>query len=622
MLSYYYRRIRPFLAAYFLTGLLTTAVLALESWVQVDWSVWGVLKTLASGVFFLALEFVFFIVPFLAYLLVLPAKYHNSKWDKWITFVFFAVSLYLLLFKSVSEYFFWEEFTSRFNFIAVDYLVYTQEVIENIYQSYPLIKILSGAFVITAAVSLLFVNKLTAVGSKIPSWKSRAAVLGLDVLLCVLTGCFSSLTWAEVTDNRINNELASGGAYGFVYAFFHNELDYKSFYPTLDPALAEQIVASKTRLREYINPAGEEKTPNVILVLMESMSAEYLDMLGGPNNDIALTPNLRRFAEEGVYFPNTYATGTRTVRGIEALTISVPPLPGMSIVRRKGNENLYTVGSIFRGKGYDTQFIYGGIGFFDNMNYYFKNNGFEIIDKTNFAKDEIRFANAWGVSDEDLFAKAIKEADKKYAQGKKFFQFLITTSNHRPFTYPEGTIDIPSGTGRAGAVKYADYAIGQLVKEAQSKPWFEDTVFVFVADHESGSAGKEELNPDEHRIPFIVYGPKYIAPKRYDKTISQIDALPTFLALLNFKYENRFYGQNALADDYQTRYFLINYQKLGYVENNILTVLKPVGPAEFYRLPDMQKYGDVQSNAEAFGSAVSFFQQTEGWKDLLGNNKR
>ncbi len=621
MLSYYYRRIRPFLAAYFLTGLLTTAVLALESWVQVDWSVWAVLKTLMSGVFFLALEFVFFIVPFLAYLLFLPAKYHNTKWDKWITFVFFAVSLYLLLFKSVSEYFFWEEFTSRFNFIAVDYLVYTQEVIENIYQSYPLIKILSGAFVITAAVSLLFVNKLTAAGSKIPSWKSRAAALGADLVVCVLAACFSSLTWGEVTDNRINNELAGGGAYGFVYAFFHNELDYKSFYPTLDPALAEQIVASKTRLREYINPEGEEKTPNVMLVLMESMSAEYLETSGGPSNT-PLTPNLRRVAEEGVYFPNTYATGTRTVRGIEALTISVPPLPGMSIVRRKGNENLYTVGSIFRGKGYDTQFIYGGIGFFDNMNYYFKNNGFEIIDKTNFAKNEIRFANAWGVSDEDLFAKAVKEADKKYAQGKKFFQFLITTSNHRPYTYPEGTIDIPSGTGRAGAVKYADYAVGQLIKEAQSKPWFDDTVFIFVADHESGSAGKEELNPDEHRIPFIVYGPKYIAPKRYDKTISQIDALPTFLALLNFKYENRFYGQNALADDYQTRYFLINYQKLGYVENNILTLLKPVKQAEFYRLPDMQKYGDVQSNAEAFGSAVSFFQQTEGWKDLLGNNKR
>lgn len=181
MLSYYYRRIRPFLAAYFLTGLLTTAVLALESWVQVDWSVWAVLKTLMSGVFFLALEFAFFIVPFLAYLLFLPAKYHNTKWDKWITFVFFAVSLYLLLFKSVSEYFFWEEFTSRFNFIAVDYLVYTQEVIENIYQSYPLIKILSGAFVITAAVSLLFVNKLTAAGSKIPSWKSRAAGWGMGL---------------------------------------------------------------------------------------------------------------------------------------------------------------------------------------------------------------------------------------------------------------------------------------------------------------------------------------------------------------------------------------------------------------------------------------------------------
>lgn len=213
MLSYYYRRIRPFLAAYFLTGLLTTAVLALESWVQVDWSVWAVLKTLMSGVFFLALEFVFFIVPFLAYLLFLPAKYHNTKWDKWITFVFFAVSLYLLLFKSVSEYFFWEEFTSRFNFIAVDYLVYTQEVIENIYQSYPLIKILSGAFVITAAVSLLFVNKLTAAGSKIPSWKSRAAVLGHGAVSDVAGGTFP-FAYAVHPVCRMADVPAAGRVYG------------------------------------------------------------------------------------------------------------------------------------------------------------------------------------------------------------------------------------------------------------------------------------------------------------------------------------------------------------------------------------------------------------------------
>lgn len=203
---------------------------------------------------------------------------------------------------------------------------------------------------------------------------------------------------------------------------------------------------------------------------MESMSTKYLreeDAHGAQ-----FTPNLRRLAEQAAFFPNVYATGTRTVSGIEALTIAVPPLPGMSIVRRKGNENIYNIGSIFRRKGYKTEFIYGDVGFFDNMNYYFKNNGFEITDKTDFAKNEIRFANAWGISDEDLFEKVIKQADKRHQAGERFFQFVLTTSNHRSYTYPENAIDIPSGTGRNGAVKYADYAIGKFMEEASKKPWF------------------------------------------------------------------------------------------------------------------------------------------------------
>ena len=93
----------------------------------------------------------------------------------------------------------------------------------------------------------------------------------------------------------------------------------------------------------------------------------------------------------------------------------------------------------------------------------------EFIDRFDFDDNEITFANVWGVCDEDLFGKASEEADKSYEAKKPFFSFVMTTSNHRPYTYPDNKIDIPSHTGRSGGVKYTDFAIDKFLKDAKSK---------------------------------------------------------------------------------------------------------------------------------------------------------
>jgi len=616
MLSYYWKRTSVFLTTYIGIGLIVTLFFTFSSLGSMDLSALALLKTLSASVFFLIMEAVFFIIPFVFYLWVLPAKKHNGKFDKWFTGILFTAGLYLILFKSIAEYFFWDEFLSRFNFIAVDYLVYTQEVIKNIQQSYPLTPILLGALIITCLISLTLVKRFTAPKETVvPKALKRFSILALNLVLCVLIAMFTTLSWAEVTGNRFNNEIAKGGAYSFVYAFTHNELEYDVFYPALPQSEVDRIIAGKTSFGKFISPSGKEITPNIVIVLMESMSAKYLEQTAGKDN-APITPFLNKYAQGGVFFPNTYATGTRTVRGIEALTIAVPPLPGMSIVRRNNNENIFNIGTILRKKGYITEFIYGGYGAFDNMNYYFKNNGFIINDRLDFPGNEVHFANAWGVSDGDLFAQAIKSADRHYNDGNKFFLFVLTTSNHRPFTFPENTIDLPQGN-REGAVKYSDYAVGQFVETARTKPWFNNTVFVFVADHEAGSAGKYELNPPDHRIPLIIYAPKLIRPKTYTRPISQIDALPTLLSLLNFKYENKFFGQDATAADYVTRYFLINYQAIGFVEGDNLTVMQPVKQVAHYKLPSMEKSTDAKVNEDNFKTAVSFFQKANDWRNLL-----
>jgi len=186
------------------------------------------------------------------------------------------------------------------------------------------------------------------------------------------------------------------------------------------------------------------------------------------------------------------------------------------------------------------------------------------------------FQNAWGMSDEDIYTQTLKVADADHASGKPFFLQLMTTSNHRPYTYPDGRVDIPSGDGREGAVKYTDYAIGQLLAQARDKPWFKQTVFIFVADHTAGSAGKEDLPVANYHIPLFIYAPAHVQPREFSDVASQIDLAPTLLGLLNMDYVSTFFGRNVLRNDRAPgRALLGNYQHLGLFDGSSLAILSP-----------------------------------------------
>ena len=184
------------------------------------------------------------------------------------------------------------------------------------------------------------------------------------------------------------------------------------------------------------------------LLSIESMGAEFLGAYGDPHG---LTPHMDALARESLWFSNVYATGNRTVRGLEALALALPPTPGQSIVRRPHNEILFSLGSVFEDYGYGVMFAYGGYGYFDNMNAFFDANDYRSIDRRSIPAQDIEFENIWGVADEHLYDHVLREIDReKAAQPRRpVFVHIMTTSNHRPFTYPPGRIDIPSGTGRA-----------------------------------------------------------------------------------------------------------------------------------------------------------------------------
>ncbi len=551
------------------------------------------LKAAATGLLFDLATLAYTLLPLAFYLLIVPRRFARHRWHPWLVRFGFTLFMAVMLFDGCAEYFFFDEFGTRFNFIAVDYLIYTHEVIGNIRESYPLRSIFSGIAAAALISAWLLRHRLDQAGLRTfgGAYRRKGALL---LLPAVAVLAFINVSRSAISTNNFANELAGNGIYNLVAAFRNNELSFARFYRTapedqvltrLRTLVAERnnhfVDADSRHFTRQITAAGPQKRLNLIVVVEESLSAEYLGSFGNRQN---LTPNLDRLAAQSLLFTNLYATGTRTIRGLEALALSLPPLPGTSIVKRPDNSGFRSWGEILKSKGYDNKFIYAGYGYFDNMNAFFAGNGFKIVDRANFAQDEVTFANTWGVCDEDLFRKTIREASASHATGQPFFSMVMTTSNHRPFTYPAGRIDIPARTGRNGGVKYADYAIGRFIAEAGREPWFKDTVFVFVADHCAGSAGKSDIPVKRYEIPLLVHAPHHIRPGRVEQLMSQIDVAPTVLGLLNMSYATDFMGRDVLqSGGDRPRAFISTYQKLGYLTEDRLLVLGPRRYAAQYK---------------------------------------
>lgn len=494
-------------------------------------------------------------------------------------FIFMMIYLSCTITIAFSEVVFWSEFGVRFNFIAVDYLVYTNEVIGNIVESYPIVWMLLAMFAIAGFICWLFVRGKDLKDCGMASWRRWGLTLA-SLAVC----CFISYKWLHHGyrhfggENMFATQIHENGCWDFLEAFVSNELDYRQFYAMLPEeeatSLQQELCKQNADGIRAVSDSLQPVLKNVVLITIESLSADFLTRYG---NAYHITPNLDSLIGKSLVFDNLFATGNRTVRGLEALTLCLPPSSGESLVKRPEADGFHSVGDVFRQYGYSTTYIYGGDSYFDNMGSFYGKCGYEIADKKTYDKDAIVFSNIWGTSDEDSYREAIKRFDASWSDGKPFFAQIMTISNHRPYTYPENRIEYDGNPmSRKAAVKYTDWAIGEFISKASAKPWFNETVFVIIADHCASSAGKTSLPLDGYHIPALIYAPGFIEPRIIEKTCSQIDVMPTLFSLLHFSYDSYFYGQDVLADDFRERAYMATYQDLGYYADGVLTVLSPV----------------------------------------------
>jgi len=532
------------------------------------------------------------VLPLLFYLWVLPESIWRRRWHRYLFWSAGAVVVFLLLFSMVTEYFFFEEFKSRFNTVAVDYLIYPHEVFVNIWESYHTGIVIAVLAVITACWVWFVSRRFAPMWDQTVSRRSRAVALGIAVVLAVALLPTVSLQPPHVSKNRTLNELANDGFLSFFSAFWTHQLDYAAFYKTMGKAEAYEItrkllsepnskfLEDGLSIRRAVSGDPTRPKLNVVIILEESLGSPFWGCLGRTNS---LTPHMDRLATtEGILFTNIYASGNRTVRGMEGVLSSFPPLPGDSIVKRHLSDNVETLARVFRRDGYTNLFLYGGRGLFDSMRSYAVRNGYHrFIEQSDF--EHPTFSTVWGVCDEDLFNRGIEELHRLSEANQPFFATMLTVSNHKPYTFPEGTIPDRQGR-RASAVKYADYALGKFFEKARTEPFWTNTVFVVVADHGARVYGKQTIPIHSYEIPVVVLGPAVVKePARVGTLGCSLDVGPTVLGLVGRPYESLFFGRDLLRlGPGEGRVVLNHNRDIGMLAHERLVVLGLMQNVEFY----------------------------------------
>lgn len=521
---------------------------------------------------------------------------------------FLMISLMIFLFMELATPNFLIQYDTRPNRLFVEYLMYPKEVGSMLLKSFGLYILIT---VIIMTVVIYFLNKYSKKWFKIQEapYKTKLILFPLVGFL-LFFGARSSLTSprpinasnAIFSTDQFTNSLALNSTYTVAFAIYslRHEENMSKMYGKMNKVEAiarvkKYMTASKSDfvsdeiplLHKQKSNNKKERPYNLVIFLQESLGAEYVGCLGG----LPLTPNIDKLAKEGMLFTNLYATGTRSVRGIEAVVTGFLPTPSRSIVKLGKSQNgFFSLADLLERKGYETSFVYGGMGNFDNMAAFFNGNGFkEIIDETDYKKDEIAFKGIWGISDEDL----VKKANKLYSSygDKPFFSLMFSTSNHEPFEFPDGRIELyeePKNTVH-NAMKYADYAIGEFFKLAKKEEYYKNTVFIVIADHNTRTYGENLVPIHKFHIPALIIAPGIEKGISYEKLCSQIDIPPTLLDLIGMDVETPMPGRDLLqlSDSIPGRAIMQFYEINAFRNDDDVIIMQPkTKPVQFKLIDD------------------------------------
>lgn len=543
-------------------------------------------------------------------------------WSRWTTIWFKGtqawcfIGLVGILFMELATPAFLMQFDTRPNRLFVEYLKYPQEVLSTLWHGFrpPFI----GGLMLTGLLGYGLHYLLRLPASSLVLWSPLKNLLVWPlVVIAVFMGIRSTTNhrpanpaFFAITGDSMVNSLVINSSYSVLYALYSMKHEARSseIYGKLSTAEMIQYSLDWPWLNAYQfnNPdyptlhqqtaaISREKPLNLVIVLQESMGATFVKSLGG----VDATPELDKLAEEGIWFERLYATGTRSVRGIEAVVSGYLPTPAQSVVKLSNSQNNFaTLASVLQSMGYQTQFIYGGEAHFDNMRGFFTNNGFKDVVDIKKIKDPV-FVGSWGASDEDLFNTALLELDALHSAGKPFLSLIFTSSNHEPFEFPDNRITLfekPKNTAN-NAVKYADWAMGQFIEKTKRSDYWKDTLFLIVADHDNRVYGNNLIPVEKFQIPGLILGAD-VTPSKISTLSSQIDLAPTVLSLMGISTCHPMVGRDFAKDSASPgRAYLQFDDYFALMEPQQITILKPDQNAVAAKYDEIKKILTVSGDA-------------------------
>lgn len=582
------------------------------------------LAALGRGALFDLLAALWVALPLMLYLTLIPERWFARRGQRLLLHAGLFLGIFGALFVAVVELFFFLEFNGRFNFVAVDYLMFPTEVADNIWQSYPTGKILLALLVVAAGLLAALRRPLARAWDEPARWRRRLGGFGAYLGAALALSFALPPSFAEVSADRAVNQIAANGYLCFVSALAGSNATYEGLYATrpdaqvfprlarllTEPATAPGTFAQKSTLRA-VRGRSLSRPWNVVVVLEESLGSEFIGALHP--RPVSLTPRFDALAREGTLLTRAYSTGNRTIRAIEATTSSLPPLPGISVVRRPESKNLFTLPGLLRERGYETLWVYGGRALFDGMGAYLTDNGIERVFEQKDYPDGT-FTTAWGAADQSIFDQALIQMDGFESAGKPFYTLILSVSNHRPYTFPEGSIRPDPGLKRReNVVRYADWALGRFIEQAKGHAFYDHTLFVLMGDHGARVYGAEAIPLPSYEVPILFLAPGLVpAGRRIDTLTSSLDVPPTVLGLLGMSYESRFFGHDIFrVPPEEGRALMTHNNEIALMRGGRIAVLGLQGRTALYSVGEDDQFVPIPrpdvSGHELIEDAIAYY---------------
>ncbi|GAA6257403.1 LTA synthase family protein [Bacteroides sp. f07] len=444
------------------------------------------------------------------------------------------------------------------------------------------------------------------------SWKSRLAILPLGAVcvgLCLFgirgrTGYNPiKVSQAYYCDDPFLNQLGVNPVFNLLTSTLDdNRKENRTLHLMSEQEALKQVqnylqrkgVADISPIARKVEREGVPNRKNVVLIFMESMSA---DLMGSFGSDKKLTPYLDSLYRQSLSFERFYSSGIHTNHGIYSTLFSFPAIMKRNAMKGSVIPVYSGLPTVLKDNGYCNLFFMTHESQYDNMNAFLRTNGFdEIYAQENYPSEKV--VNSFGVQDDFMYQYALPILNEKADTGEPFFTVLLSISNHPPYVIPP-YFHPHSEKLEEQIVEYADWSIRQFMDAAEKQTWFDNTIFVFLGDHGKMVGTPEcEMPQSYNHIPLMIYG-KDIPPTVHNGFGGQIDVAPTLLGMLNMSYLQNNFGVNLLEEERPCMFFTAD-NLIGARDLTHLFIYSPDNQQEFkYKLENEKLH--VAADDEGFG---------------------